>query len=137
MLTAAPGTWSGTAPITFTYAWQRCDSSGGHCGNVGGANATTYIVQKADVGHTLRVVVTGKHVKSSVGVHVGSVRYDLSPGRSRAVAVKLTKAGDRAIGRAGRLAVKAIATTAGAGKVAHSTRRLTLVLRTTKLRIAA
>jgi hypothetical protein len=82
----------------------------------------------------LRVVVTGKHGKSSAGVQVGSVRYDVAPGRSRTVAVKLTKAGERVIGRTGRLAVKAVATTAGAGTVAHSTRRVTLVLRGTKLR---
>jgi Ca2+-binding RTX toxin-like protein len=82
----------------------------------------------------LRVVVTGKHGKSSAGVRVGSVRYDVAPGRSRTVAVKLNKAGERVIGRTGRLAVKAVATTAGAGNVAQSTRRVTLVLRGTKLR---
>ena len=27
-LTASPGSWSGTQPITYAYQWQRCNSSG-------------------------------------------------------------------------------------------------------------
>ena len=60
-LTADKGAWSGTEPITYTYGWQRCDTGGGHCANIGGANHTTYSVQKADVDNTLRVVVTAKN----------------------------------------------------------------------------
>ena len=57
-LTAAPGTWTGTAPITYQYQWQRCDTSGGKCGNEGGATHATYLIQNADAGSTLRVIVT-------------------------------------------------------------------------------
>jgi hypothetical protein len=60
-LTASTGSWSGTAPISFTYAWERCDTGGGHCGNIGGSNHATYTVQNADAGKTLRVVVTAKN----------------------------------------------------------------------------
>jgi hypothetical protein len=65
-LTASTGGWSGNQPITFAYTWQRCDSSGGHCGNIGGSNHPTYTLQKADVGHTLRVEVTAKNSVGNV-----------------------------------------------------------------------
>jgi hypothetical protein len=55
-LTASPGSWTGTDPITYTYQWQRCGSS---CANIGGATGTTYVAASADVGKTILVVVTG------------------------------------------------------------------------------
>ncbi len=59
-LTANPGTWGGTAPISFTYTWRRCDSAGKNCGAVFTApsSSPTYVLQDADLGHTMSVVVT-------------------------------------------------------------------------------
>lgn len=57
-LTASSGSWSGTTPITFTYAWERCDSGGSSCSAISSATSQTYTVASADVGHTLRVSVT-------------------------------------------------------------------------------
>jgi murein DD-endopeptidase MepM/ murein hydrolase activator NlpD len=51
-LTAVPGTW-GPAPVTLTYQWYRGSTA------ISGATATTYQVQTADVGSTLKVSVTG------------------------------------------------------------------------------
>jgi hypothetical protein len=56
-LTATPGTWSG-ADATLGYQWQRCDAAGANCAAVPGATTSTYAVTPADVGATLRVVVT-------------------------------------------------------------------------------
>ncbi|HTZ05275.1 MAG TPA: CHRD domain-containing protein [Gaiellaceae bacterium] len=58
-LTASNGTWSGTAPITYTYRWQRCNASGSSCGNIGGATNQNYVASSGDVGRTIRVAVTG------------------------------------------------------------------------------
>ena len=64
-LTANNGTWSGTAPMSFTYQWRRCDSAGANCANIAGATAATYGVGPGDVGSTIRVVVTGTNVVTS------------------------------------------------------------------------
>src|SRR5437899_3690783 len=59
-LTASNGTWS-NSPTTFGYQWRRCASDGRACGDITGATKQTYVVVAADVGHTLRVVVTASN----------------------------------------------------------------------------
>jgi hypothetical protein len=56
-LSTSNGSWNGS-PTSFTYAWQDCDSSGGNCSNISGATAGSYTLVGADVGHTVRSVVT-------------------------------------------------------------------------------
>jgi hypothetical protein len=63
-LTASTGSWTGTPPIAFTYAWQRCDGAGASCVPIG-ATGNTYVVAGADEGSTLRVEVTGTNGEGS------------------------------------------------------------------------
>ena len=73
-LSATPGGW--TAPdATFGFQWQRCDAAGANCAPVPGATASTYVVTAADVGSTLRVVVTATN------------RFGSAPGTSAQTAV--------------------------------------------------
>ena len=55
---ARPGDWGGTRPLTFAYQWRRCGRFGGNCVNVVGATGRAYTVTAADVGRTLRVLVS-------------------------------------------------------------------------------
>ncbi len=52
------GSWSGSAPFTFTRQWRRCDSAGSNCSNIPGATGASYSPVAADLGHRLRVRVT-------------------------------------------------------------------------------
>ena len=54
VLTATTGTWTGTAPISYTYQWQNCPSGGGACTPITGATTSTYTPTAADVTATCR-----------------------------------------------------------------------------------
>jgi hypothetical protein len=58
LVTTTTGTWSGSAPIEYTYQWQRCNAAGASCANIVGAADSTYRVTNAEVGFTMRVLVT-------------------------------------------------------------------------------
>lgn len=60
-LTSSTGTWSGSTPMTYTYQWQRCDSSGASCAPISGATAGTYTLQSGDVDSTIRSQVTASN----------------------------------------------------------------------------
>src|SRR5215831_517740 len=60
-LTASNGTWSGTTPFSFSYAWSRCDKDGKNCAPISGATDNTYAVQNADIGSTLSITVTASN----------------------------------------------------------------------------
>jgi hypothetical protein len=67
-LSASAGSWTGS-PTSYAYQWQTCDSSGATCAAVAGATSSTYAVQTANVGATLRVAVTASNgVGSATGV---------------------------------------------------------------------
>lgn len=71
-LTADPGTWTGTTPISHGYQWRRCSSAGSGCKDVTGATARTYDLSPADVGSTLSVRVVGSNVAGNATVFSAS-----------------------------------------------------------------
>lgn len=62
-LTVSNGTWSGS-PTSYSYHWQRCTSSTS-CTDITGATNQSYVVRSADVGNTLRAVVTASNADGS------------------------------------------------------------------------
>ncbi len=63
-LTETHGTWT-NSPTSFTYQWERCDSSGRTCSAIAGASAPTYALTGADLGHTIRVQETARNTHRS------------------------------------------------------------------------
>jgi hypothetical protein len=93
-VTANPGTWSGDAPIVFTYQWRRCNASGASCVNIPNADDQTYAVSTSDIGDTLRVNVTARNSQGSSSAEsaqtaVVTRRTAPAPGSSRNVSAVL------------------------------------------------
>jgi hypothetical protein len=65
LLTASTGTWSGTAPITYTYQWQLCNLEGSGCSNIAKATSSSFLLSLLDLGLPLRVAVTASNVAGS------------------------------------------------------------------------
>ena len=71
VVTASPGSWSGKQPISFSYRWLRCNSAGGQCASISGANGSTYRLTSSDVGHKIRFNVTARNSIGSTTVMSG------------------------------------------------------------------
>ena len=62
---SSSGTWTGTAPISYAYTWQRCDAAGSNCAVIAGANVNSYTVASADQAKTIRGSVTATNAGGS------------------------------------------------------------------------
>jgi hypothetical protein len=65
-------------------------------------------------------------------LELGSARYDLAPGTSKTLKVKLAKGSERLADRKGHLKALAIASTGSSGSIASTTQGLTLELGSTR-----
>jgi hypothetical protein len=63
-LSAQNGSWT-NEPTSFTYAWQRCDTTGANCARIASATAQSYTLVAADVGSTIRVAVTASNSRGA------------------------------------------------------------------------
>jgi len=61
VLTGAPGSWVGDAPITYSYQWLRCDKEGNACAPLAGKTSSRYTIVQADQGRTLRLRVIARN----------------------------------------------------------------------------
>ena len=65
IVTANPGSWSGSLPLSYAYQWERCNATGGECEEIEGATNSTYTLQDGDVSGSVRVIVTADNVAGS------------------------------------------------------------------------
>ena len=64
-LTTTQGSWTGS-PMTFAYAWLRCDDTGSSCTAIGGATTSKYTLTADDIGHRIRSRVTASNGAGNV-----------------------------------------------------------------------
>jgi large repetitive protein len=64
-LSAGAGTWAGTAPLAFTYRWERCSVLVGGCEGIPGATSATYSLGPLDTASKLVVLVTAGNAQGS------------------------------------------------------------------------
>jgi hypothetical protein len=60
-LTSSRGSWSappGAGAVAYGYEWEDCDTQGNNCQAIPSADGPSYTANAADVGHTLRVLVS-------------------------------------------------------------------------------
>ncbi|HEY6584018.1 MAG TPA: PASTA domain-containing protein [Gaiellaceae bacterium] len=62
-LTGSDGEWFGTPPLSFTYSWWQCGSSG--CARIPGATAKSYVPTNADIGRRLYFEVVASNAAGS------------------------------------------------------------------------
>ena len=63
-LSTSNGSWGGS-PTSYSYQWRRCDTNGANCSDISGASQSSYTLAAADVGHTIRAVVTATNAGGS------------------------------------------------------------------------
>jgi len=59
--------WDGSAPLTFTYSWRRCNPVGdlATCVQIPGATLATYTPAVADIGFSIRVWLTATNAQGT------------------------------------------------------------------------
>lgn len=80
-LTGNPGTWTGTEPITFGYAWVRCTAQLADCQTVG--NERTFSLTSADEGKRL---IFNVEARNADGSSTAQATTDVIGGRATAPA---------------------------------------------------
>ena len=89
VLTSTTGTWTGTAPITYSYQWKRGVT------NIG-TNASTYTLVTADAGQNISCQVTATNVAGSAGatsntLAILATMLDVYPSAAAAYSTRLLR----------------------------------------------
>ncbi len=69
VLSGFAGGWNGSPPPSIALQWSRCNSSGGSCAAIAGQTTPTYITTAADVGSTIRLLVTAANTSGNSSLY--------------------------------------------------------------------
>jgi hypothetical protein len=98
ILVTSDGTWSGSPPPTFTYQWQRCNSAGSSCATLSGQQTSTYAVVAADVGSTIRTLVTATNGVGAATAQSAQTAVVVSSGSAPRATAQGTVTGTLSVG---------------------------------------
>jgi hypothetical protein len=92
------GTWNGTAPLTFSYRWLRCDASGGGpdgvtCTTIPSATRHLYRPRAADVGHRIRSRVIATNADGTSAANSNATPTTIRASAAPSIAVLPTISG--------------------------------------------
>ena len=65
LLSAQPGSWSGSEPISYAYQWLVCNAAGEACSEISKATGPTLKLVSGLIGETVEVVVTATNAAGS------------------------------------------------------------------------
>lgn len=71
VLSTTAGTWTG-APASYRYQWEDCDVRGTGCSLIASATSSSYRIHHADIGHSIRSVVTATNASGSGTIYSGA-----------------------------------------------------------------
>ncbi len=80
LLTTTNGTWNFT-PVSYSYAWQRCNQALSSCSIIAGAAAKSYLISSADLTLRLRSLVKAKSSSGKIisATSLATVAVSASP----------------------------------------------------------
>ena len=97
-LTAVPGSWTGSPPLTLALQWQRCDVTGAACADVPGATAASYLLGADDLGLTVRIRETATNEAGSFSAPSAATSVVVDPGDPPVPLIPPTIAGTARVG---------------------------------------
>jgi PKD repeat protein len=86
-LSCSTGVWSGTAPLAYSYQWDRDGVP------IAGATSAAYTITAADAGHSLTCAVTAKNAVTSVSAKSAAVAISYASDAFTLANVKSSKSG--------------------------------------------
>lgn len=73
------GVWS-NLPLGYTYQWELCGADGSDCTSLPGATSPNYVITPAEVGSTLRVLVSATNAQGPSGSVASAASTTVAPG---------------------------------------------------------